>query len=121
MLKSAVGELRELLDRQRVLSLAVLVDGARVDVLLHEQDAPDRDPLQIRRATFECVVRPCERDSAEWQAGRDLYVGKLPGGRITFGLGDFTLHRLEFRRGLYVAGFGRAMQVDLGALSRAGA
>jgi putative heme iron utilization protein len=89
-----------------------LADGVRVGVLLHEQDAPEKDPLQIRRVTFECVVKPFERNSDAWEGGRELYLGKFPDSRITFRLGDFTLYRLDFQHGLYVAGFGRAMEVS---------
>ena len=146
MLKSTARLVRALLDGERVLSLAVLVDGApfagllpfvplpghagvlihasrlsrhtaglgagaRAAVLLHEQDGPDRDPLQIRRVSFECDVHPLEREGAEWQAGRERYLERFPGSRITFRLRDFTLYRLEFRQGLLVAGFGRAMEL----------
>lgn len=146
MLKSTARLVRGLLDGERVLSLAVLVDGvpfagllpfvplpghsgvlvhasrlsrhtaglgagARAAVLLHEQDGPDKDPLQIRRVSFECDVHPLEREGADWQAGRERYLARFPGSRITFRLRDFTLYRLEFRQGLLVAGFGRAMEL----------
>ena len=146
MLKSTARLVRALLDGERVLSLAVLVDGApfagllpfvplpghsgvlvhasrlsrhtaglgagaRAAVLLHEQDGPDKDPLQIRRVSFECDVHPLEREGADWLAGRERYLARFPGSRITFRLRDFTLYRLEFRQGLLVAGFGRAMEL----------
>jgi len=146
MLKSTARLIRTLLDGERVLSLAVLVDGspfagllpfiplpdysgvlihasrlsrhtaglaagARAAVLLHEQDGPDKDPLQIKRASFECDVQPLERNSEAWAAGRERYLVRFPDSRITFRLGDFTLYRLDFRQGLLVAGFGRAMDI----------
>ena len=146
MLKSTARLVRGLLDGERVLSLAVLVDGApfagllpfvplpghsgvlvhasrlsrhtaglgagaRAAVLLHEQDGPDKDPLQIRRVSFECDVHPLEREGEEWLAGRERYLERFPGSRITFRLRDFTLYRLEFRQGVLVAGFGRAMDI----------
>lgn len=86
--------------------------GARVGVLLHEQDGPDKDALQLRRASFECVVQPLARDGPEWTAARDRYLERFPEARITFRLGDFTLYRLEVQHGLYVAGFGRAMDLE---------
>ena len=145
--------IRELLDGQRVLSLAVIADGApyagllpfvvlpryagvmvhasrlskhtqgltadaRAGVLVHEQDGPEKDPLQIKRATFECLVRPIERKSEAWEEGRDWYLQRFPDSRITFGLGDFTLYRLEFQKGLYVAGFGRAMEISPGDIAK---
>jgi putative heme iron utilization protein len=148
MLKSTIRAIRELLDEQRLLALAVidesggpyagllpftvlpdhrsvlihasrmsrhsqgLAAGARVGILLHEQDGPDKDPLQIKRATFECSVHPYERQSADWIAARDIFLQRFPDSRITFRLGDFTLYRLDFARGLYVGGFGRAVDVE---------
>lgn len=146
MLKSTARLIRGLLDGERVLSLAVLVDGApfagllpfvpfphytgvmihasrlsrhtaglaegaRAAVLLHEQDGPEKDPLQIKRMSFECDVHPLVRESDAWTAGRERYLARFPDSRITFRLSDFTLYRLEFRQGLLVAGFGRAMEI----------
>lgn len=146
MLKSTARLIRALLDGERVLSLAVLVDGhpfagllpfvplpdytgvmihasklsrhsaglgagMRAAVLFHEQDGPEQDPLQIKRMSFECDVHPLERESEAWAAGRERYLERFPGSRITFRLRDFTLYRLEFRQGLLVAGFGRAMEI----------
>lgn len=146
MLKATARTIRELLDGQRVLTLAVIADavpyagllpfvplpgysgvmihasrlsrhstglaaGGRAAVLLHEQDGPDKDPLQIKRVSFECDVHPLARDSEPWTAGRERYLARFPASRITFRLSDFTLHRLEFRQGLLVAGFGRAMEI----------
>jgi heme iron utilization protein len=159
MIKATARTLRELFDRQRVLTLAVIVDGVpfagllpfvpiadysavlvhasriskhgaalaaggRAGILLHEQDGPDKDPLQIKRATFDCDVRGYERKGEEWIAGRDLYLQRFPDSRITFNLGDFTLYRLTFREGLYVGGFGRAVEIpaeDLPKIASLGA
>ena len=153
MLKSTAKAIRDLLDEQRVLSLAVIVDGvpyagllpfvvlpeyagvmvhasrlskhtkglggdARAGVLLHEQYAPGKDALQIKRATFECTVHPLERKGEEWIEGRGWYLERFPDSRITFNLGDFTLYRLEFRQGLYVGGFGRAVEIEPGDLPK---
>ena len=144
MLKSTRRDVRALLDRQRVLALAVLVDAtpyaallpftpledwsgvivhasrlarhsrglaadALVGVLVHEGDAPDRDPLQLPRVTFDSRVVPLERGTESWRVARDRYLARFPGSAVTFELGDFTLYRLTFEAGLYVAGFGRAI------------
>jgi len=91
---------------------AGLSAGARAAVLLHEQDGPEKDPLQIKRASFECDVHPLERNSETWTAERERYLERFPGSRITFRLSDFTLYRLEFRQGLWVGGFGRAVDIE---------
>jgi hypothetical protein len=147
MLKSTVRALQSMLDRQRILTLAVqtaqgpyagllpfvpvadrsavlvhasqlarhtqgLAAGAHAGILIHEQDAPGKDPLQIERLMFDCTVQPFARKSAEWEAGRELYLARFPDSQVTFGLGDFTLYRLQFVAGTYVAGFGRAMDIE---------
>jgi putative heme iron utilization protein len=89
-----------------------LLPAAHVGVLIHEQDAPGKDALQLKRASFECVVHPLERGSPAWTAARVRYLERFPDSRITFGLRDFTLYRLELLHGLYVAGFGRAMDLE---------
>lgn len=153
MLKSTRREVRALLDRQRVLTLAVLVDGApyaallpfapledwsgvvvhasslarharglhpeaRVGVLVHEGDAPDRDPLQLPRVTFDSRVVALERGAGPWHDARRRYLARFPGSAVTFELGDFTLHCLQFESGLYVAGFGRAIALPPGDIRR---
>jgi heme oxygenase (biliverdin-IX-beta and delta-forming) len=153
MLKSTARAIRELMDGQRVLSLAVIVDGVPfagllpfvvlpnyagvmvhasklsrhtkgldaggpAAVLLHEQYAPGKDALQIKRASFECAVHPLERKSDAWVEGRGWYLERFPDSRITFNLGDFTLYRLEFQRGLYIGGFGRAVNIEPADIAR---
>jgi putative heme iron utilization protein len=89
-----------------------LTAGAQAGILVHEQDGPGKDPLQIERLMLDCTVQPFERKSAECEAGRELYLARFPDSRITFKLGDFTLYRLQFVAGTYVAGFGRAMNIE---------
>jgi heme oxygenase (biliverdin-IX-beta and delta-forming) len=146
MIKPTEAGVRSLIDEQRVLSLAVVVDGApyvgllpfavlpnrtgvlihsstlskhgrglsdgaRVSVLLHEQYGPGKDPLQVKRLTFECIAHRLERKSEAWEQDRELFMERFPKSRITFKLSDFTLYRLVFQHGLYVAGFGRAVEI----------
>ena len=61
--------------------------GAHVGILVHEQDGPEKDPLQIERLMFDCTVQPFERMSPDWEAGRELYLARFPDSRITFKLG----------------------------------
>lgn len=147
--------LRDLLAHQRVLSLAVLVDGrphagllpfvVRPDfsaALVHASDLarhsrglvpgaafgavihlPDRtgaDPLQLPRVTLEGTVSVLERGTPEYDAGRDLYVGRFPASARTFALGDFRLYRLAFESGRLIGGFGRARSVSPRILAELG-
>lgn len=95
-----------------------LVADASIGILVHEPDLPGKDPLQLQRTMFQCRVRLLVRETSEWQAGRDLYLARFPDGAVTFELGDFTLFRLDFESGLYVAGFGRAIAISAEDVTR---
>jgi putative heme iron utilization protein len=153
MLRSTATAVRELLDEQRVLSLAVVVDGAPtagllpfatlpeapavivhasrlarhtrgltdgalVNALIHEPDGPGRDPLQLRRVSFECVVRPLVRGQAAWAEARRRYLARFPDAAVTFELADFTLYLLEMQHGRYIGGFGKAVEVPADDMRR---
>jgi putative heme iron utilization protein len=97
-----------------------LIAGARVCVLIHEKDAATKDPLQLKRVTFECTVEPLARDTAEWIAARDRYLERFPSAELTVGLTDFQMYRLVPDSGMYVAGFGRAIALPLEDIARLG-
>lgn len=86
-----------------------LVEGARVCVLIHEKDDETKDPLQLKRVTFECTVERLARDTPEWVAARERYLARFPSAELTLGLTDFQMYRLVPESGMYVAGFGRAI------------
>jgi hypothetical protein len=85
--------------------------GARVGVLVHENEAPDADPLQTKRLTVQATVAVLERESEAFEAAREIFVGRLPGAELTLNLGDFNLYELTLGRGRYVAGFGQAYNI----------
>ena len=88
-----------------------LQPGARVGVLIHENDAPEADPLQIKRLTVPATVTVLDRDSDAFAAARELFVGRFPGAELTLNLGDFNLYELQLGRGRYIAGFGQAFNI----------
>ena len=139
--------LNELLAHQRVLALAVLVEGkpyagllpfvvlpdfsavlvhasglarhskgllpgAPFGAVIHFPDRLDADPLQLPRVSLEGTVTVLERGTAEYQAGRELYVARFPHSAQTFALGDFRLYRLALANGRLIGGFGRARSVS---------
>ena len=95
-----------------------LGSGAPYSALLHVPDAPDADPRRLPRATVEGEVERIERGGADWQAARDLYLGRFPASRMTFQLGDFHLYRLAVRRGRFFVGFAKTYNLTPGLLAR---
>ena len=74
--------------------------GARVGVLVHANDTPDADPMQLPRLSVQATVAVLDRDSPAYAAAA-----------VTLQLGDFSLYELRFGRGRYVEGFARAFNV----------
>ena len=85
-----------------------LQEGAKVGLLVHDLDTDDADPLQIARLSIQAIVEPLARDTKEFAAASNVFVGRFPAAATTLGLGDFTLYRLRFDRGRFVAGFAQA-------------
>ena len=89
-----------------------LADGGRVGIVIHEQDASDKDPLQLKRVSFQCRVEAIERESEVWTEVRDRFLERYPSSRMTFKLRDFTMYRLVLEQGRYFGGFGRAVEIE---------
>ena len=88
-----------------------LQPGAHAGVLIHEDDAPDADPLQTRRMTVQATVTVLDRESDAFAAAREMFVARFPGAEVTLSLGDFNLYELQLGRGRYIAGFGQAFNI----------
>jgi putative heme iron utilization protein len=97
-----------------------LQQGAKVGLLFHEPDTGEVDPLQVPRLAVQATVEILERDTDAFERAASIFVGRLPSAEMTLQLGDFSLYRLAFGRGRYVAGFAQAYDVgpeDFGDLA----
>lgn len=88
-----------------------LQQGASVGLLFHEPDTDDVDPLQVARLTVQATVEVMERGTDRFDEARQVFAGRLPSAEMTLELEDFSLYRLAFGRGRYVAGFAQAFNV----------
>jgi heme iron utilization protein len=88
-----------------------LAAGAKVSLLVHGLDTDDVDALQVPRFTVQALVEPLERGTDEFDAASRVFIARLPTAEMTLGLADFTLYRLRFERGRFVAGFAQAYNV----------
>lgn len=88
-----------------------LQEGTRVGLLFHELDTEEVDPLQVARLAVQATVEVLPRDTAAFNAASEVFVTRLPSAEITLGLADFSLYRLKFEQGRYVAGFAQAYDV----------
>jgi heme iron utilization protein len=88
-----------------------LQHGAHVGLLFHEPDTDAADPLQVARLTVQATVELVHRDTEAFANASEIFVGRLPTAAVTLDLADFSLYRLAFGRGRYVAGFAQAFNV----------
>jgi putative heme iron utilization protein len=88
-----------------------LQPGATVGVLIHDDDAPDADPLQIARLTVQASVAVLDKDGNAFAEASRRFIERFPAAEMTLGFGDFNLYELTLGRGRYVAGFARAFNV----------
>ena len=88
-----------------------LQPGARVGLLVHENEAAGADPLQMKRMTVQATVAVLDRESEAFGAARDLFIARFPGAELTLSLGDFNLYELTLGRGRYIAGFAQAFNI----------
>ncbi len=87
--------------------------GAPFACLIHADDNPSSDPLQIPRLTVTGDVCPVETGAPDYLELSEAYLQRLPQSEVTFGLGDFSLFELRFREGRFVEGFAAASNVTL--------
>ena len=138
--------IREMLLGHRVLSLAVIVEGApdasllpyavrpdcgavyvqasglarharglrtgaKVGLLIHADDDPDGDPLQVERLTVQAAVAVLDKESAAFAEASQRFIERFPAAAMTLAMGDFNLYELTMGRGRFVAGFARAVNI----------
>jgi len=85
--------------------------ATQVGILVHANDTPDEDPMQLARLTVQASIRVLERDSDEFASASQRFVERFPSAETTLSLGDFNLYELTLGRGRYIEGFARAFNV----------
>lgn len=84
----------------------------RASLLVAEADRSSRNPSTLARLALQGVVEVIATDAPEFAAECAAYLERLPASAITFQLGDFLLCRFRPVAARFVAGFGRAFDVE---------
>jgi putative heme iron utilization protein len=88
-----------------------LPSGVRVGVLVHANDAPDADPMQLSRLSVQATVAVLDKAGRPFETAAARFTTRFPGAAMTLELGDFNLYELTLGRGRSVEGFARAFNV----------
>ena len=98
-----------------------LQGDARAGLMIHESDSANRDPHTLARVSLEGTAKVIAREDADYDAARQLYLGRLPSAAPLFGLGDFNLYRIVPEHGRFVAGFAQSYNLGTHQLQAAAA
>jgi hypothetical protein len=93
-----------------------LVTGAPFGALIHLEDSPEGDPLQIVRVSLDGTVEELRDGSPSHGDAERLYRARFPSAEMTFALPDFSFYDLRIEGGRLVAGFGGAINLSRAAL-----
>jgi len=85
----------------------------RVGLMIAEVDDGTRDPQTLARVSLVGEALAVEKDTTEFEEGRNLYTEKHPEAEHIFSLGDFDLYRIEPKSARFVAGFGEIFNLSL--------
>jgi heme iron utilization protein len=85
--------------------------GARVGILVHANDGPEDDPMQVPRLSVQATAQVLDKKGDHFAWASALFMARFPDAETTLSLDDFGLYELTFGRGRYVEGFGRAFNV----------
>lgn len=91
----------------------------RVAMMIAEPETSGTLPQALQRVMVHAAAREIDRDAAEYDAAKEAYLARHPRSAMTFGLGDFSIFAIEPRSIRFVAGFGRAFDVEIGELRAA--
>ena len=89
-----------------------LQPGLPFSILIHSNDDPEMDALQLPRVSISGTVQIVAQSDADYEASQAAYMNRFPKSELTFSLGDFNLYRLHFEWGRLVTGFARAITLS---------
>jgi heme oxygenase (biliverdin-IX-beta and delta-forming) len=91
----------------------------RVALMIAEPESSGTMVQALPRVMIHGAAREIDRDSSDYEAAKRAYLERHPRAEVTFGLGDFSIFAIEPRSTRYVAGFGRAYDLEQAELARA--
>lgn len=96
----------------------ILADS-RVAIMVIEPETSGTLPQALPRVMIHGVALEIDRETPEYESAKRAYLARHPRAEMMFGLGDFSLFAIEPHSTRYVAGFGRAYDVENEELAKA--
>ncbi len=87
--------------------------------MIAEADDGTQNPQLLARVSIRgeaILVPPAD---PEYEKIKALYLARFPDNAFNFGLGDFSIYRIQVRNARYVAGFARAFNLSVDDFKKA--
>ena len=85
-----------------------LLRDPRLSLLVMERDAPEKNPLALKRLILQGTANPIEAQSSTYDLLARQFTERFPDAAVTMALADFQLWQLHIQTAQFIAGFGRA-------------
>lgn len=85
-----------------------LLRDPRLSLLVMENDAPEKNPLALKRLILQGTANPIDRQSPAYERLAGQFTARFPDATVTMVLTDFQLWQLHIQTAQFIAGFGRA-------------
>ena len=85
-----------------------LLRDPRVSLLVMERDAPEKNPLALKRLILQGTANPIDPQSPTYGLLARQFTARFPDAAVTMALADFQLWQLHIQTAQFIAGFGRA-------------
>ena len=87
-----------------------LLQNPQVSLFLSESDAPEKNPLALRRMNLQGSAVILGTAMPAYPAVKERYLARFPKSAMMFGFADFSLWELQLQDAHLVLGFGQAYQ-----------
>jgi putative heme iron utilization protein len=96
-----------------------LLADPRVALMIAEPESSGTLAQALPRVMVHGTAREIGHASPEYETAKEAYLSRHPRSAVTFGLGDFSIFAIEPGTSRFVAGFGRAFDVEADELAEA--
>ena len=96
-----------------------ILQDSRSSLMSAETDRGAVDPQTLARVSIQGEAIEVSRTDAGYDQAKSVYLQKLPQAASNFGLGDFSLFRIQPVKARYVAGFGKIFNLTLAEFKQA--
>jgi len=90
-----------------------ILQDSRSSLMIAETDRGPGDPQTLARVSIQGESTEIPTADAGYEQAKSIYLQKFPQAAANFGLGDFSLFRIQPIKARYIAGFGKIFNLTI--------